>query len=921
MSEWDEVEYLRAEIRHLKSELVKSRDTYQGIFKHINSGITVFEAVDLGQDFVIQDLNPAQERINGWTREEIIGKRVTEVNPLVRGTGLFRALQRVWHTGRPETFSTTLYQGGKVAGMRDHKIFRLANGQLVLVDEDVSPLISELRQKQKTEEQIKAIFKAADRIAFVIAGRCEKGMRIQEFSPGAEKIFGYAKSEVIGRPISILHLPEDIERFSRIIDAEHPEGGISEECTLMRKSGETFPAFVSTYSIQDHEGRTSWVLWTTLDLTHIKMAERALMASEERFRTSFENAVVAMAVMDTDLSFLRVNDALCNLLGYSREELLSMSCLDITHHEDEDPTRHHIDAILEGRMDFVQFEKRYVHKSGRTVWVLKSCTLVRDPEGEPGYFLVQVVDITKRKAAEQALRESHERFTTVLDSLDACIYVIDTNTHEILFINRKTRETFGECVGEKCYKAFQKGQDDRCPFCPPPLASDTDGGQGVNVFELRNTLNGHWYELRDRVIRWVDGRFVRMVIASDITKRKRAEREQRMLERRIHQAQRLESLGILAGGIAHDFNNILMGILGNADLALMKLPAGSPLRPNIEKIEGAALRAAELTDQMLAYSGKGHFVIQPMDLSALVKEMAHFFETIVSKKVSLRYDLAGDLPLIEADPAQIRQVILNLISNASDAIGEAGGTITITTGTMEADRNYLGKTYLDDELPEGSYVFLEVSDTGSGMDGDTLSKIFDPFFSTKFPGRGLGLAAVLGIVRGHKGAIKVSSSQGEGTTLRVLFPHLPGQADRQGERVQVTTGLPGHGHGETILVVDDEETVLSVTEMMLRELGFRVLTARNGKEALEIFRKNPGDIDLVLLDMTMPVMNGEETLEGLRRLDQEARVVLSSGYDEKSAAKRFAGKDLAGFIQKPYRVEDLLSTLKKALSRPMKRTT
>ena len=265
---------------------------------------------------------------------------------------------------------------------------------------------------------------------------------------------------------------------------------------------------------------------------------------------------------------------------------------------------------------------------------------------------------------------------------------------------------------------------------------------------------------------------VRWIIAAgiDTTPIKRAEEDRRRLETRLQQAEKLESLGVLAGGIAHDFNNLLVGIMGHASLALIELPPNSPARSSIKNIELAAQRAAELTNRMLAYSGKGKFVIQRINLSELAKETMQLLATAISRKIEVRYEFSDSLPQIEGDPSQLRQVVMNLITNASDAIGEHSGTIVIRTGEVYVDREYLATTYLDDDLIEGSYAFLEVSDTGSGMDPDIQAKIFDPFFTTKFTGRGLGLAAVLGIVRGHRGAIKVESIPGRGTTFRVLFP-------------------------------------------------------------------------------------------------------------------------------------------------------
>ncbi|MCP4679165.1 MAG: PAS domain S-box protein [Deltaproteobacteria bacterium] len=261
-------------------------------------------------------------------------------------------------------------------------------------------------------------------------------------------------------------------------------------------------------------------------------------------------------------------------------------------------------------------------------------------------------------------------------------------------------------------------------------------------------------------------------IISDITEQKRAEEERLRLETKVLRSQKLESLGVLAGGIAHDFNNLLMGILGNADLAAMNLVPETPAREYVHQIEIASKRAANLAKQMLAYSGKGRFVVLAINLQTLVEEMVHLLEVSISKKVVINYDFAGNVPSIEADATQIRQIVMNLVINASEAIGDHSGVISIRTGVMECDRNYLNDTCLDDNLPEGVYSYFEISDTGGGMDKETIAKIFDPFFTTKFTGRGLGLAAVLGIVRGHKGAVEIRSRSGKGTTFTVLFPAL-----------------------------------------------------------------------------------------------------------------------------------------------------
>ena len=420
-----------------------------------------------------------------------------------------------------------------------------------------------------------------------------------------------------------------------------------------------------------------------------------------------------------------------------------------------------------------------------------------------------------------------------------------------------------------------------------------------------------WTEIRMTFLRGENDRAVGILgVTRDITERKRAEEERRRLEEQMQHAQKLESLGVLAGGIAHDFNNLLMGILGNASLALMDLPPESAARESLQEIEKASQRAAELCKQMLAYSGKGRFVIQALDMSHVVKEITHLLEVSISKKAVLRYNLVSTPPAVEGDATQIRQVIMNLITNASEAIGDESGVISVSTGVMECDRGYLSETYLNHNLPEGTYVYVEVSDTGCGMDAETRAKIFDPFFTTKFIGRGLGLAAVLGIVRGHKGALKVYSEVGQGTTFKVFFPSCEKLVEPLTERPKSEEDWRGTG---TILVVDDEESVRAVAQSILERFGFNVLTAVDGHEGVEVFRRHSEEIVAVLLDMTMPKMGGEAAFREIRRVRPDARVILSSGYDEQEATRRFVGKGLAGFIHKPYRPNELIAKLRGVL--------
>ena len=399
----------------------------------------------------------------------------------------------------------------------------------------------------------------------------------------------------------------------------------------------------------------------------------------------------------------------------------------------------------------------------------------------------------------------------------------------------------------------------------------------------------------------------------DVTEHKRAEEERRKLDRKVQHAQRLESLGMLAGGIAHDFNNILMAVLGHAELAMVKLSPMSPARNALAEIITAARNAADLCRQMLTYSGRTSSTLEKIGLRELVEEMAHLLKTAISKKALLNLNLGRDLLPIRGDPSQIRQILMNLIINASEAIGDRSGVITVAVGATRCDRDYLESTELGDAIPPGLYMHLEVADTGCGMDARTKARVFEPFFSTKFTGRGLGLAAVLGIVRAHKGALKVYSEPGKGTTFKILFPALT--KEQEVARPPESSSLANWRGKGTILLVDDEESLIALGGRMLEHLGFDVLTASDGREAVDLYRKRAGEIDLVLLDLTMPHMDGGEAFGELRRINPDVRVILSSGYSRDDVAGRFAGKNLAGVLQKPYTLAKLTEALSAVMPR------
>ncbi len=632
-----------------------------------------------------------------------------------------------------------------------------------------------------------------------------------------------------------------------------------------------------------------------------KRAEEKLRESEARFRNAFENAAIGMGLCGLDGQWFQVNSVLCDMLGYSESDLLGMTPRRLTHPDDWPRQQPLIDKLLAGEIRFFHIEKRYLHKQGRVVWVLASVSLMRSDDGRPQYYINQFQDISHRKHIEESLRLQ----TRIIDQAHDAVVSTTLDGH-VTSWNKGAQTIYGYAAQEVVGRPLS--------FLEPPTKTESSLGEAIRAVLQKGT-----HEIEAQTIR-KDG--TEVLVHSSLTLLRDEEQqplgivhhsiditERRRLEAKIQQAQKLESLGVLAGGIAHDFNNLLMGVLGHADLAILEMAPEAPGRHNIEHIRTAALRAGDLCKQLLAYSGKGRFVILSIDLAKLVEEMTHLLEVSVSRRAVLKYEFAPHVPAIEGDPTQIRQVVMNLITNASEAIVGAAGLIVVRVKAVDVDEQYLDRTYLHESLPTGHYVCLEVTDNGCGMDAETRKRIFDPFFSTKFTGRGLGLAAVLGIVRGHRGALQVYSEQHRGTTFRILLPCSTKAA--QSTAFAPSSAIGWHAQGK-VLVADDDDEVRQVTRSLLEKVGFEVLTAENGREAVDLFRLRP-DVCLVILDLTMPVMDGAAALDQIRQVREDVPVLIFSGYSEQDAATRFAGKRLAGFIQKPFEANTLVATLREIL--------
>ncbi len=638
-----------------------------------------------------------------------------------------------------------------------------------------------------------------------------------------------------------------------------------------------------------------------------------------------ENLPVMLFVKDAEeLRFVRFNRAGEELLGLSRDELIGKNDYDFFPKHEADFFTSKDRQVLAGG-SLVDIPEEPVHTVHHGVRILHTRKIpIPGEDGRPEYLLGISEDITESKFAREALDKAElellEReawLNLLLQVFPGVVWSTDADLRFTAVAGAR-----GAVLGLDKAKVVGSRVED---FLPRPFTADAAPGDPASEVHEPTLADLHSIALHGQVITYEftheersyevrlqpleQGRRAGVLaMALDVTERRKLEKER--MEARLQQAQKLESLGLLAGGIAHDFNNLLVGVLGNASLALAELETSSSAFEHLRRIESAAERAADLTRQMLAYSGRGRFVVETVDLSETVRDMAQLLEVSLPKTACIDFEFEEGLPAIDADVAQLRQVVMNLITNAADALGDRDGRIGLVTGKYMVDRAFIDGARLDaGELTEGWYVTLEVTDTGRGMDHATKQRMFDPFFTTRADGHGLGLAAVLGIIRGHGGAIQVRSEPTEGSTLKAWFP---ASAAVTSQKIPTLDSFDV-GPGGWVLIVDDEPAVRSFVSAALERAGYAVETANDGAEALTKFSERPDDYGVVLLDLTMPVMDGEEAFRELRRLRPGVRVLLSSGYTEQEATSRFAGRGLAGFLQKPYRARELVDKVQELI--------
>jgi PAS domain S-box-containing protein len=737
--------------------------------------------------------------------------------------------------------------------------------------------------------------------------------KITFLNPTAAALTGWTEEQAMGQPVQdVFHIVNEQtrDRGEDIVGRVLREGQVvllANHTALVTRDGREIPVEDSAAPIRDSAGNVTGVVLVFHDVAEKRRALEALRESETQFRT-LANAIPQLCWMaNADGWLFWYNQRWYEYTGATPQQMEGWGWQSV---HDPKMLPEVIDrwkvSIASGEPFDMVFPLRGADGVFRPF--LTRVMPVHDQNGKVVRWFGTNTDVSEQRKIEAALRDSEARFRNLFESMDegfaSCKMIYDDAGRPIDFTYLDVNPAFAGVTGLPVERVVGRRVREVIPEIEPfwieAYGRIVRSGNSERIDSYVASLGKHF-----EVFAWrsAPGRFA--VVFSDVTERKRAEES-------LRQAQKLESVGLLAGGIAHDFNNLLVGVIGNASMAQDLLPRSSPVVEHLQAIVKSGEQAAHLTRQMLAYAGKGRFVLEPVNLSGLVAEASTLIQSSVSKKITFHVRPALDLSAIEADSSQMQQVFMNLALNAAEAIGSDAGVISISTGEVSLDAAAIADERNRWPIEPGTHVFLEVRDTGCGMDKATQQKIFDPFFSTKFQGRGLGLAAVAGIVRAQKGAIQLTTAPGAGSTFRVLLPAMgtPLAAAATPLPAERKEDLRGAG---TVLVVDDEKIVRDLAQRCLERQGYQVLAAQSGPAAIEILRSQGNLIRLVILDLSMPGMGGEETLPRLRDLQPDLPVIVSSGHSETEALRPFGNTKLSGFLQKPYTIHDLARRVKAAL--------
>ncbi len=900
---------------------VEALSKSESTLKTITGNVPI--AIGLAQNRILKWANEAFFEMTGYSRDEISGfssRRLYQTEEEYERVGK-ELRSQIMISGQSEVETSFVRKDGTAFDV----LLRLAS----IDSHDLSSasvfIIMDISDKRRAARELKENLEKLQRAELAARfGSWELDLNSGKMrgSKGAIAIYGLQQKELELAVVQKIPLPEYRTMMDEALEALIKRNEPYDlEFRAVRQSDNKI---IDIHSIADFN-EVKNIIWGVIqDVTEQKQAEEALRRSEARYRFLTENIEDVIWQMSPDLRFTYVSPSVTKKLGYDADEMMGENILDLLVPE----SRERASSVFGQRMKWLKenssldghtYELEFVRKDGGIVWIEITSNPSFNEDGNLVGFQGVARDVSDRKRAEESLRESESLFRSYVESAPLGIWETD-GVGRIVSANRATTEITG-------YSHEQLLGMNMFDFC---LSEELP--QIHEQFERLVRTESESAEIQvkrsDGSIIWESVNAVKLsenrylFFIQDITEKKHAQEEILEMERRLFHTQKLESLGVLSGGIAHDFNNLLAVIIGNLELAADKIDPESGASLNIDKAMSAAERSALLTRQMLSYSGKSVQDVSEINLTDVIRREEEILKAAVVKTAHLEFVLDEDIPNMRGDSGEIQQVALNLVTNASESLESGYGTVRVSTGVCYCNHAMLSKSLFPEKPQPQNMVFLEVADDGVGMENGAVDRLFDPFYTTKFLGRGLGMSVVHGVVKGHHGAITVDTHPGTGTTVRVYFPvsesvHIqeyPGATCQTLPELELEPkpeGLSG-----TALVVDDEPLVSDFLVTALEKFGLRTLKAFNGKQAVQLFKQASDSIDLVLLDLSMPEMDGVATFDELKKIMPDIRIILCSGYSEEEMLGRFdTDKRPDAFLKKPGKLSDLKKLVQKVLAK------
>jgi len=888
-----------SERKRIYEAILESQERFRMLFDNISSGVAIYEAVDGGEDFVFVDINSAGEKLSQIHREDVVGKRVTEVFPGIREMGLLDVFRSVHETGETRFHPLTLYHDGRMGQWVENQVSRLPSGLLVAMYEDTTEKHLNDQALRDSEERFRELAELLPEAVF----ETDTSLTLTYANQKAFDLFGYTQEGFEGG-LQALDMLESKDRNRALSSYKTRLKGVDPgvtEYTAVRRDETRFPILFHA-SVIRRDGEMVGLRGIIVDLTERKRAEREMEASSQRFKNIVESSPMGMhlyELRDNDrLVLVGANPAADQILGVDHDVFLGMTIEEaFPAVGDSEIPRRYRDAAARGiewRTDQITCEAGAVHGAFEVVAFQTS----------PGRMASMFRDVTVRKQAEEAVKASEARFRSVVDQSNEAIYILYEDRFDL--VNRKFSEMTGVSPEEAASPDFDLWQlvaDESKPLVRERQAKRARGETVPDIYDFeivpRTGPKVH-VEASVTEIAYGDGKAV-LGRLRDVT-------EQKRLETQLHQAQKMESIGRLSGGVAHDLNNLLTPIIGYAELLRDDLGPEDHRRESAEEVIRAGFRARDLVRQLLAFSRRQTLEFKPTDLNALILGFEKLLRRTIREDIEIRVRPGDSVPTILGDKGQLEQVIMNLAVNAQDAMPH-GGTLHIETASAVFDEEFASSR---PGVTPGDYVLLALTDDGEGIDALTRERIFEPFFTTKEKGRGtgLGLSTVYGIVKQHGGNIWVYSEPGEGTTFKCYFPVASETPHQEESRAGLEEGLGG---AETIVVVEDEESVRSLAVSILTRSGYTVKAARDAHECLTLLDGGPGSLDLLLTDVVLPGMNGRELFEEVSRRFPGTRGLFMSGYTDDVVSHRGVLDEGVAFLHKPFSVQSLIRKVREVL--------